>query len=120
MAERSTFPLYGNVFTFYLNDNTLRSNPPDRVSKKYFEEPMMALSSKRGNYTITRNESHPIFNFRKSDKRFSYQQIPFPTDRLYHDQLLLLSDTLKISKDKFSKFLSLYLFKHSYEKYEKK
>jgi len=102
MAERSTFPLYGNVFTFYLNDNTLRSNPPDRVSKKYFEEPMMALSSKRGNYTITRNESHPIFNFRKSDKRFSYQQIPFPTDRLYHDQLLLLSDTLKISKDKFS------------------
>jgi serine-type D-Ala-D-Ala carboxypeptidase/endopeptidase (penicillin-binding protein 4) len=101
MAERSTFPLYGNVFTFYLKDSLLKSNPPARVSMKYFEEPMMSLSTKRGKYKITRTESHPIFHFTKSDKKFSYQQIPFPTDRLYHDQLLLLSDTLKISKDKF-------------------
>ena len=98
MAERSSFPVYGNVFTFYIKDNALISIPPASTTKKYFGETMISLLSKRKSYKVARSNDHPIFYFKDSDKKFSSQQIPFPTDRIFHDQMLLLCDTLKIDK----------------------
>jgi D-alanyl-D-alanine carboxypeptidase/D-alanyl-D-alanine-endopeptidase (penicillin-binding protein 4) len=97
MPERNRFPLYGNVFTFFEKDNLLSSIPPPSTTSKYFGEMNRTYN---GFFKVTRSsfDFDTQFYFIRSNKKFEIQQIPFPTERLYHDQFLLLADTLKIDE----------------------
>jgi serine-type D-Ala-D-Ala carboxypeptidase/endopeptidase (penicillin-binding protein 4) len=115
MPERNRFPIYGNVFTFFKKDNAIYSIPPRPTVSKYFGEMNRTYN---GYFKVSKSsfEFDWQLYYIKSDKLFDFQQIPFPTNRLYHDQILLLGDSLKIDSKKiellplsnisWSKFLS--------------
>ncbi|MFN0082245.1 MAG: D-alanyl-D-alanine carboxypeptidase [Ferruginibacter sp.] len=94
MPERNRFPIYGNVFTFFKEGGKILSIPPKSTTSKYMGE---MNSTYNGYFKVKRSSFEFDWNiyFTKSDKLFTYQEIPFPTNRLYHDQILLLADTLK-------------------------
>ncbi len=99
MPERNRFPIYGNVFTFFKKDSTINSIPPRQTVSKYFGEMNRTYN---GYFKVSKSpfEFDWQLHYIKSDKLFDFQQIPFPTNRLYHDQILLLSDSLKIDSKK--------------------
>ena len=91
MAERSSFPIYGNVVRFVVNNNHILVMP------KYFQT---ADSVGTFNYfinefpfdsfAITRDQASNNFNWKRSGTKFKYQEIPFVTDEwtianLLHD-----------------------------------
>lgn len=106
MPERSRMPMYGNVFTFYREGDTLKSIPKKATGYPYFKEMMIqmvsaTLGSKKGEFkaNISRRIDKNEFHINKSNTEFLRQQIPFITgDPLEEINKQFLKDTLGESK----------------------
>ncbi len=93
MAERSSFPIYGNEVTFISNGKTIQSIP-SYFLRKCFDEPMIQLLGSDGKFIVSRSKESNKFNFRtKSSEVFKKQEIPFITNYSFFNLELLL-DTL--------------------------
>jgi D-alanyl-D-alanine carboxypeptidase/D-alanyl-D-alanine-endopeptidase (penicillin-binding protein 4) len=102
MPERNRFPLYGNVFTFYRDGDTIKSIPIKATGFPYFKEMMIQMMSvtvgaNKGEFKarVWRMRNSNDFHFGQTKSEFTRQQIPFITDDPVEEiQQKLLKDTL--------------------------
>lgn len=100
MPERSRFPVYGNVVTFYKEKNRINA-VPDFFKKPFFDEPLIRYTSQKY-YKISRRSEWNRFYLTSDADTFKFQQVPFVTDGDIHRftlPLSLLADTLGIQAD---------------------
>jgi serine-type D-Ala-D-Ala carboxypeptidase/endopeptidase (penicillin-binding protein 4) len=105
MAERSPFPIYGNLIKFSLNNDTIK--PSSKIIKlsslEVFESPIRfsAISntvfSKK--FAIERDHDSNIFFIKDTKSSFKENSIPFKTSPWFVFDLL--KDTLKINRGWF-------------------
>jgi D-alanyl-D-alanine carboxypeptidase/D-alanyl-D-alanine-endopeptidase (penicillin-binding protein 4) len=102
MPERNRLPMYGNVFTYYRDHDTIKSIPIKATGFPFFKEMMiqmmrMTLGAKKGEFKakIWRMKNSNDFHFSHDSNEFIRQQIPFITDDPIEEiQQKLLKDTL--------------------------
>jgi serine-type D-Ala-D-Ala carboxypeptidase/endopeptidase (penicillin-binding protein 4) len=108
MAERNRFPIYGNVWSVFLNENKLTSIPPNIIKNGFFEELAPSLNFGK-KYLIVRDLAKNKYRFESSDENFTPQEIPFITDELgiFNPlQLSLLKDALSLQNDSITFILN--------------
>jgi D-alanyl-D-alanine carboxypeptidase/D-alanyl-D-alanine-endopeptidase (penicillin-binding protein 4) len=100
MAERSAFPIYGNLIKFSLSGDTLKSTS-NNISI-WFTIPDSVFKYDKGNHTIQskkflleRNIDDNIFHIKPSTTTFTETEFPFRTDVRFVS--MLLEDTLNAS-----------------------
>lgn len=100
MAERSPFPVYGNVVRFSLTGNQLKRAVDIRISSDYpdsairFSPTNESVNSR--NFRIQRQLDGNEFILKSSGTVFQNADIPFRTEAKFISQLLL--DTLKAER----------------------
>lgn len=102
MAERSFFPIYGNVINFSLKNNTIYStcriinikSEENFESEIRFEESKKRVSSTK--FNIERISEENTFIIRDSKSNFSSRAIPFKANQKFIYELLI--DTLGINR----------------------
>jgi D-alanyl-D-alanine carboxypeptidase/D-alanyl-D-alanine-endopeptidase (penicillin-binding protein 4) len=106
MAQRSYFPIYGNIAKFSLTEDSLRFFPVTEnghngfshnltITPAYFQEyvsPMVPIFSPQKKYTIQRELDKNSFFVKKASTNFSIEGVPFITDP--HLTMSLLKDTV--------------------------
>ncbi len=97
-VERSELPIYGNIIKFSSDTNKISSNP-FVIKSPFFKEPMMQLFGSNGKVEITRKMEANEFSFDRSNKRFTYADIPFVTGVFSTTAVSFLQDTLKRNDD---------------------
>ncbi len=105
MAERSRFPIYGNVFTFFKDKNIIQSIP-SVIKQPYFEDSLIKYTSLKY-FKISRVQDYNKFFIAYNKEVFKFQQIPFKTHADIYTwglQIALLSDKLKINKDSIGEY----------------
>jgi D-alanyl-D-alanine carboxypeptidase/D-alanyl-D-alanine-endopeptidase (penicillin-binding protein 4) len=98
MAERSPFPLYGNIVTFVNSSKDISATP------RYFNSAITNTDIK-GLSSVERILAGNVFRVNAAEARFKSVEVPFFTDG-YETARELLSDTLKTSirvRDKMAK-----------------
>ena len=75
MAERSAFPVYGNVVTFRLTGGKLQSSPASFAKNLYMVIPST------GNFNLNRPQNSNKFFLSGSNTKFTTQEIPFKTGK---------------------------------------
>lgn len=99
MAERSAFPLYGNLVRFTTEGGRLRMMPPSiRItSSEVFESPVkfnpLTNSVSTNRFAIARGIGDNVFTVQDAESSFSSRSVPFRTSTSFIRQLL--QDTLK-------------------------
>jgi serine-type D-Ala-D-Ala carboxypeptidase/endopeptidase (penicillin-binding protein 4) len=98
MVDRSVLPIYGNLMTFYISGDTLKSLPK-APSIYYTYNPELDYNSeyrtfKSNKFKIERFLDDNKFYIKSADKPFEKTVIPFRTDIRFLSQIL--EDTLKI------------------------
>ncbi len=95
MAERSPFPVYGNMAKFYFKENAIKATP------SFFDSAILYQPGVTPEYgyigrVLNRNE----FPVTKNKTKFTGHEIPFVTNG-YYTAALLLNDTLHSTKPIF-------------------
>jgi len=98
MAERSPFPLYGNLMTFYLSGDTLKAFPaPSFIQGEHLDSVINFNNSthrfKSNRFRLERMIDENAFTVKQSPESFHNSSIPFRTEVRFISQLL--KDTLK-------------------------
>lgn len=95
MAERSMFPIYGNLVNFYLSNDTLRIIPRnislEASAGLGFDKMTSTIKSK--NFLVNRELDENNFYISPSNTRFSNTSIPIRTGLQFVSEIL--EDTLK-------------------------
>ena len=95
MAERSPFPVYGNMASFAFNGNTIKATP------SFFDSSILYQPGVTPAYGyISRVLNKNEFTVTKSNVKFTKHEIPFVTNG-YYTAALLLNDTLHSTKPVF-------------------
>ncbi len=102
MAERSSFPVYGNLISFCLKGNIISPDVKiiNLLSREHTGSPIqfnsetMGVSSK--NFIIERSYETNDFYIKEANSSFSKKSIPFHTDPEFITELL--QDTLKLEE----------------------
>jgi serine-type D-Ala-D-Ala carboxypeptidase/endopeptidase (penicillin-binding protein 4) len=105
-AERSRFPLYGNVFTFFKENNVIQSIP-SIMNPPYFKDSLVKYFPNTNYFKISRSQDFNKFFISSNKEFFKFQQIPFKTHADIYTwglQIALLADKLKINKDSISEY----------------
>ena len=99
-AEKTAFPIYGNIATFHWHQKQLQATPP------YFEKKLKANAHSPGNSLIKREDDENLFWYKPwiFDQKDSIREIPFISSPELVAQLL--EDTLK-KKVQFLPYSSL-------------
>ena len=105
MAERTVMPVYGNLISFQISQNSLLVTPPI-LRKPFFEEPMIQLMGAGDKFSVIRENDENKFRFWRSSSSFKNDQIPFKTKNGVTN-FEFLRDTLNKVKDKIGFGLSL-------------
>ena len=99
MAERSTFPVYGNVARFRLINNKIEASPPAFYNSSFqWKNETLEDTSFYPNFyfkivrPFENNDFHSLTQSSYGNKPFSQQTVPFKAD--YKTVTNLLSDTL--------------------------
>jgi len=95
MAERSPFPIYGNMIQFSLKEKQIKATPA------LFEKTLIYLPGSNPEYAqIERDINKNEFQITKGKNKFTEMEMPFVTDG-YSIASLLLADTLHSLKPVF-------------------
>ncbi|MEO7984585.1 MAG: D-alanyl-D-alanine carboxypeptidase [Bacteroidota bacterium] len=95
MAERSPFPIYGNIIRFYLKDNRLEAIP------SIFDSTLIFLPGATFEYAdINRSLNKNEFFVSKGNSKFKEKEMPFSTGG-YSTATFLLNDTLHTKRRLF-------------------
>jgi len=95
MAERSPFPVYGNMAAFAFNGRVIKANP------SYFDSSILYQPGATPEYGyISRSLSKNEFIVSKSNVKLTKHEVPFVTNG-YYTAALLLNDTLHSTKPVF-------------------
>jgi D-alanyl-D-alanine carboxypeptidase/D-alanyl-D-alanine-endopeptidase (penicillin-binding protein 4) len=94
LAERSAFPLYGNLVQFEARDQQLKAIPSLVLRPPYIKEPMMQLLGTGGNFSLSRSQDENLFSISKGGRSFSKIAIPYKTNRGVTN-FIFLQDTLQ-------------------------
>ena len=114
MAERSPFPIYGNIVTFSLNKKTKSLD----IFPKAFDSLILnkELVVANDSFSIKRNYADNRFEVEEATSKFRVTEIPFATKK-YDVGILLLNDTLqprfKIGKQENGQFKATTSIIHS-------
>lgn len=101
MAERSRFPIYGNVFTFYKENNVIECIP-SIIRPPYFADSLEKYFSNTKYFKISRVQDFNKFFITSNNEVFKFQQIPFKTHSDIYTwglQIKLITEKLEISKN---------------------
>lgn len=79
LAERSSFPIYGNLIRFQKSNNKLTAIPSLALRPPYMNEAMMQLLGTEGKFSITRALDENKFSIQRSNQNFTKVAIPFKT-----------------------------------------
>lgn len=79
LAERSAFPIYGNLVRFQKVNNTLQAVPSIALRPPFLSEGMIQLLGTNGKFTIGRAMDENKFSIQRSNQSFSSVNIPFKT-----------------------------------------
>lgn len=94
LAERSAFPIYGNLVQFEARDQRLKAIPSLILRPPYIKEPMMQLLGTGGNFSISRSQDENLFSISRGGRSFSKLAIPYKTNRGVTN-FIFLQDTLQ-------------------------
>jgi D-alanyl-D-alanine carboxypeptidase/D-alanyl-D-alanine-endopeptidase (penicillin-binding protein 4) len=94
LAERSVLPIYGNVVSFYTQQNRFKAIPSLVMRPPYMNETMMQVLGKGGKFQVNRQQDQNVFSLTSAAKPFTRATIPFKT--LYGTtSFAFLKDTLE-------------------------
>ncbi len=95
MAERSTFPVYGNLYTFLKNKNNIISIPANLIVEERSYDVVSNFDYRTPKFRIERELTSNILyvNINKGLSDFTKTQLPFITS--VRQSLNLIKDTLK-------------------------
>ena len=79
LAERSAFPMYGNVVSFQRKNNQLQATPSLALRPPFMNESMMQQLGKGDQFQITRLPDQNQFNVVSASRTFRGATIPFKT-----------------------------------------
>ena len=92
MAERSPFPIYGNIVTFSLNKKTKSLDVfPKAFDSVIYNKKLSLISD---SFSIKRNYADNGFEVEKASSKFRLTEMPFVTNK-YDLGIILLNDTIK-------------------------
>lgn len=94
LAERSAFPLYGNLVSFQAQDQRLKATPSLVLRPPFIKEPMVQLIGTGGSFTVARSQDENLFSINKATKPFTKATIPYKTNRGVTN-FIFLQDTLQ-------------------------
>jgi D-alanyl-D-alanine carboxypeptidase/D-alanyl-D-alanine-endopeptidase (penicillin-binding protein 4) len=94
MAERSLFPIYGNVIRFYVEDGILKISP-SKIELDYggSGDDVDAFNVKKLNYSFSRKKDQNIFLWNYSKSKLTSQEVPFITSEA--QSVSFIRDTVK-------------------------
>jgi D-alanyl-D-alanine carboxypeptidase/D-alanyl-D-alanine-endopeptidase (penicillin-binding protein 4) len=94
LAERSAFPLYGNLVQFEARDQRLKATPSLVLQPPFTREPMVQLLGTGGNFSISRSKDENLFSISRGGRSFSKTALPYKTNRGITN-FIFLQDTLQ-------------------------
>ena len=97
MAERSTFPIYGNIVKFYYDEDVYKTIPP--YFEKFFSSQFQA-SDGNMKFDVTRNYGSNSFFFDIIPGKKNSEEITFNTNQTINPISAILGDTLNKTIDK--------------------
>lgn len=81
MVERSSFPIYGNVFTFTRRGSSIGSIPSGIFTHPYFEDLLIQQMGRGLKFVFSREENSNLFHLNRANDTFNFQQVPFIVSR---------------------------------------
>jgi len=97
MAERSAFPIYGNIVKFYYDNEVYKTIPP--YFEKFFSSQFQA-SDGNMKFDVTRNYGNNSFFFDIIPGKKDSEEITFNTNQTINPISAILGDTLNKTIDK--------------------
>jgi D-alanyl-D-alanine carboxypeptidase/D-alanyl-D-alanine-endopeptidase (penicillin-binding protein 4) len=97
MAERSAFPIYGNIVKFYYDNEVYKTIPP--YFEKFFSSQFQA-SDGNLKFDVTRNYGNNSFFFDIIPGKKDSEEITFNTNQTINPISAILGDTLNKTIDK--------------------
>ncbi|MFM8806756.1 MAG: D-alanyl-D-alanine carboxypeptidase/D-alanyl-D-alanine-endopeptidase [Sphingomonadales bacterium] len=94
LAERSAFPLYGNLVQFEARDQRLKAIPSLVLLPPFTKEPLVQLLGTGGNFSITRSQDENLFSINRGGRSFTKASLPYKTNRGVTN-FVFLQDTLQ-------------------------
>lgn len=79
LAERSAFPIYGNLVRFKKVNNKLMATPSLVMRPPYMSEAMLQLLGTDGKFSINRSLDENKFSIQRTSQSFISTNIPFKT-----------------------------------------
>lgn len=95
MAERSSFPVYGNEYTFYLKGDSLQSIPPELPIQNKGSASLTNVEQHEKRFSIRRNQYSNEFSLitDTTEPLFTKTEIPYKTN--VQQSVKLLQDAIK-------------------------
>ncbi len=81
LAERSAFPLYGNLVSFEATHQRLKATPSLVLRPPFIKEPLIQLLGTGGNFSISRSQDENVFSVNRGVRSFAKTTIPYKTNR---------------------------------------
>jgi D-alanyl-D-alanine carboxypeptidase/D-alanyl-D-alanine-endopeptidase (penicillin-binding protein 4) len=107
LAERSAFPIYGNLVRFRRVNNKLTATPSVALRPPYMSDAMIQLLGTEGKFSITRSLDENKFSVQRSSQNFTSATIPFKTLQ-GTTAIQFLKDTLqRIGKEAEARVVSI-------------
>lgn len=94
LAERSAFPLYGNLVYFQARDQRLQAVPSLVLRPPFMKEPLVQLVGSGGKFDLLRSQDENLFSINRGNRTFSKIAIPYKTNRGVTNYIFL-QDTLQ-------------------------
>ncbi|MFM8710528.1 MAG: D-alanyl-D-alanine carboxypeptidase/D-alanyl-D-alanine-endopeptidase [Sphingomonadales bacterium] len=94
LAERSAFPLYGNLVSFEAANQRVKATPSRVLRPPFIKEPMVQLIGTAGNFSISRSQDENLFSINRGARPFTKTTIPYKTNRGVTN-FIFLQDTLQ-------------------------
>jgi D-alanyl-D-alanine carboxypeptidase/D-alanyl-D-alanine-endopeptidase (penicillin-binding protein 4) len=94
LAERSAFPVYGNLVYFQARDQRLEARPSLVLRPPFMKEPLTQLVGTGGKFDISRSQDENLFSIQRGNKTFGKAAIPYKTNRGVTNYIFL-QDTLQ-------------------------
>lgn len=79
LAERSVFPIYGNVVSFYAQQNKLTATPALVLRSPFMNELLVQVAGKDGKFQVNRSQDQNLFSLSAAARPFTRATIPFKT-----------------------------------------
>jgi len=81
LAERSAFPLYGNLVYFETSQQQLRAVPSLVLRPPFLKEALIQQLGSGGNFSLSRSQHENLFSITRGTKPFIKASIPYMTHR---------------------------------------